>query len=231
MPTKNRRRFAAEALRRFVAQDYAGALELVIVEDGEESVQDLVSPAAQMGGPHRALRFFQHLRHEGNIGAKLNFAAGQARGEILARWDDDDFYAPDRIRRQLAFLQLTGKAMVGCNSFLAYREGEPHGWEYTGDGWFAAGATQMYRRNWALAHRYPETNDAEDFRYAQIAHEQGELSVLTRLDVLVAREHDANTSPREDDKYLPGVTINGQAYPSLNWRKVSLDRIQAVIGR
>ncbi|HEY4988196.1 MAG TPA: glycosyltransferase, partial [Opitutaceae bacterium] len=41
MPTYNRRRFAARALRCFLGQDYPEK-ELVIIDDGTESLEDLV---------------------------------------------------------------------------------------------------------------------------------------------------------------------------------------------
>jgi len=223
-PTKNRRRFMAESLRRFLAQDYAGRTELVIVEDGDEDVSDLAT-CANVG--FQKIRYF---RHEATLGAKLNFGAQQARGEIIANWDDDDQYAPDRLRKQLAHMHLTGKPVVALSSFLCFREGDAHGWEYTGDGWYGGGATQMYRRDWALAHPHPDITMAEDVHYMRIAHASGDLSVMTGLDVLVVRDHSANTCPR-DDKQLLGVTIDGHQFTCDNWRKVPLERIQAVIGR
>src|SRR5271170_7569803 len=41
MPTANRRRFVPGAIAQFLAQDYADA-ELVILDDGEDSVADLI---------------------------------------------------------------------------------------------------------------------------------------------------------------------------------------------
>ena len=42
MPTADRRRFVPQAIGYFLAQDYPNR-ELVIVDDGKESVEDLVS--------------------------------------------------------------------------------------------------------------------------------------------------------------------------------------------
>jgi hypothetical protein len=41
MPTTNRSRFVPQAIRYFLAQNYANK-ELIIVDDGEEAVGDLV---------------------------------------------------------------------------------------------------------------------------------------------------------------------------------------------
>src|ERR1041384_2498726 len=95
MPTANRRPFVADAIRMFLAQDYADK-ELVIVDDGEDGIADLV-PA------HPQIRY---LRQSGRrpIGVKRNFACEAARGEIILHWDDDDWYAPHRIRLQVEAL-------------------------------------------------------------------------------------------------------------------------------
>ena len=38
------------------------------------------------------------------LGAKLNLACDYARGEIIAHWDDDDWYAPRRLSTQVEAL-------------------------------------------------------------------------------------------------------------------------------
>src|SRR5258708_4948225 len=92
MPTFNRPRFVAQAVRYFLAQDYPEK-ELVIVDDGTDSVADLVPKNAQ-------IRYFRQETKQA-LGSKRNFACEQARGDIIAHWDDDDWSAPWRLRYQV----------------------------------------------------------------------------------------------------------------------------------
>lgn len=93
MPTGNRRAFVAAALRAFQTQDYPHR-ELVIVDDGDDPIVDLVA--------HRPEVIYVRLAERASIGAKRNLAVQHARGAIIAHWDDDDWYAADRLRYQVA---------------------------------------------------------------------------------------------------------------------------------
>jgi len=89
MPTHNRRSFVPQAIRCFLRQDYSN-LELLIVDDGIESIADLVPTSDRI----RYVRFDQKL----TIGAKRNLACEKARGEFIVHWDDDDWYPSWRVR-------------------------------------------------------------------------------------------------------------------------------------
>ena len=52
---------------------------------------------------------YLRLDRRTTIGARRNLACREARGAILVHWDDDDWYAPDRLRRQIAPI-LAGRA-------------------------------------------------------------------------------------------------------------------------
>jgi glycosyltransferase involved in cell wall biosynthesis len=65
MPTFNRRPFVARAVRYILAQDYSEK-ELVIVDDGTESIADLVPQDPR-------LRYFRQEKKQ-RLRAKRNFA-------------------------------------------------------------------------------------------------------------------------------------------------------------
>lgn len=50
-----------------------------------------------------------------NLADKLNLCLSMARGRYIARMDDDDFSYPDRLERELAFMESSGAAFAGCN--------------------------------------------------------------------------------------------------------------------
>ena len=66
-------------------------------------------------------------RSPGTLSQNLNDCLSAARGTYIARMDDDDWSAPDRFAKQLAFLREHGEiAFVGCDARLV-RSGETVG--------------------------------------------------------------------------------------------------------
>ena len=104
MPTYNRRRFAARAIDAFLAQDYPER-ELVILDDGEDAIGDLV----RRGTPVR----YHRLPQRATIGRKRQMLCDLADGELLVQWDDDDWYSPLRLRRQVAPLNAGAADIAG----------------------------------------------------------------------------------------------------------------------
>src|SRR5687768_4858324 len=111
MPTYNRRQFIPHAIEYFLNQDYPNR-ELIIIDDGTDPINDLV-PADD--------RFlYVPLDEKITLGAKLNLACTYARGEIIAHWDDDDWYAPRRLSYQLEALADDRIEICGLNRLLYY---------------------------------------------------------------------------------------------------------------
>lgn len=92
MPTCDRRLLARRAIDHFLNQDY-GNRELVVVDDGEDPVDDLVPPGD--------LVRYHRLDTRRSIGWKRQFACEVADGDVLVQWDDDDWYGDQRVRRQV----------------------------------------------------------------------------------------------------------------------------------
>ncbi len=99
LPFHNNAVTIEEALRSIFAQTYPH-WELILVDDGSsDGSRDLV---ARLDDPRvRAIRDEQNL----GLPARLNQIATMASGDYLARMDADDVMHPERIERQLAFLQ------------------------------------------------------------------------------------------------------------------------------
>src|SRR6185312_1784874 len=53
-------------------------------------------------------------------GAKLNLACQYAEGNIIANWDDDDWYAEWRLKYQVESIINCGKQICGINNLLYY---------------------------------------------------------------------------------------------------------------
>jgi glycosyltransferase involved in cell wall biosynthesis len=214
MPTANRRRFVPDAIERFLEQDYRGA-ELVIMDDGEDPVEDLVPT-------HKAVRYLRTPRHR-SLGLKRNAACEAARGEIILHWDDDDWYASDRIRIQVEGLIASNAELCGIDRALLFDARAQAAWEYVyprgGTPW-VYGATLCYRRSYWLAHPFDDLQIGEDTRFAAAARE-GQLSVLPDNRFFVGLVHPANTSPKQvrDPRWRPCDVATVLALTGPDWPK------------
>jgi glycosyltransferase involved in cell wall biosynthesis len=203
MPTYNRRAFVPQALQYFLRQDYPNR-ELIIVDDGTDAIGDL---AENLPG----VRYLR-LPARKSIGAKRNLACQHAQGEIVAHWDDDDWYSSDRLRYQVEPI-LAGKAdLTGLeNAFVLELPGgefwttnaQLHQRLFVGD---VHGGTLVYRKELlAQGLRYPETNLAEDAYLLRSAIKRGKrLLRLANPGVFVYVRHGTNAW-RE---FAPGRFIN-----------------------
>jgi glycosyltransferase involved in cell wall biosynthesis len=203
MPTYNRRQFVPHALEYFLHQDYPNR-ELIIVDDGHDAIGDLSE-----GLPN--VHYFR-LPTRLSIGAKRNLACQRAQGEIIAHWDDDDWYSSDRLRYQVAPI-IAGKAdITGLeNAFVlelpagVFWTSHPrlHQQLFVGN---VHGGTLVYRKELlAEGLRYPEINLAEDASLLHGAMRRGKrLLRLSNPGVFVYVRHGRNAW-RE---FAPGRFIN-----------------------
>lgn len=115
--------------------------ELLISDDGSTpAAQTLLERMTAEDCRIRLLRGCLRL----DLAAKLNFCLAGARGTYIARMDDDDKSYPERLERQIAFLQEHPDiAFVGSSVDLE-RDGQPAG-----------------------VRNLPEAPEARDFRFTQ----------------------------------------------------------------
>jgi glycosyltransferase involved in cell wall biosynthesis/cyclopropane fatty-acyl-phospholipid synthase-like methyltransferase len=198
MPTAHRRRFVPGAIRCFLAQEYAEK-ELVIVDDGADSVANLVPDDPR-------IRYFRTETRQ-PVGAKRNFACREARGEVLVHWDDDDWSAPWRLRYQIEQLREAGADICGLSRVWFYETEQKKAWEYVypprQKPW-VYGASLCYTREFWQRHPFPEIRVGEDTRFVW-ADARARVHALADSRFLVALIHDNNTSRKRpaDPRYQP----------------------------
>lgn len=116
VPAHNAAPFLGEALRSLERQTF-GDWEAVVVDDA--SADDTHAVAQGFGGRVRALRSERNL---GPAGAR-NLGLAEARGELIALLDADDWWEPAYLERQVGRYdaeQARGRriAIVACNARL-----------------------------------------------------------------------------------------------------------------
>jgi len=178
MPTRGRREFVSQSVLYFNRQDYP-ARELLILDDGVEDLSRDLS-----GDPH--IRYFR-LRPGCSIGAKRNLGCQLARGSVIACWDDDDWYAPERLSVQMEPLLSEGAEMTALPVRVFF---DLKKWEFWACSpelhrrlWFgdvAAGTLVYHRRVWERLAKYPDQSLAEDGMFLKEALRRG--AKLARVD-------------------------------------------------
>ena len=121
-------------------QTYTPA-ELIVVDDGRPSVESLVS-----GRDH--VRYIR-LNRRTSTGEKLNAGIRAARGEIIQKLDDDDYYHPDFLRTAVASLprRPSERTVVAWCCFLTMFPGDRRLY-HSGHGLRAGGTLCFYRKLW-----------------------------------------------------------------------------------
>ncbi|MGI9102244.1 MAG: glycosyltransferase [Terriglobales bacterium] len=187
MPTANRRRFLPRSMRCFFQQDYPN-LELVIVDDGDDPIADLLPPDPR-------LRYFR-LPEKQTVGSKRNFACSQARGDIVIHWDDDDWYAAFRVRRQVTPL-LEERGLVSGTSTIFYyhaENNEAFRYEYQGSPVAWLGGIAYWKHCWER-HPFGPAQVGEDVLFLAAVPAASRVD-LRDLTLCVAALHDSNASKK-----------------------------------
>ena len=92
MATRDRRMFIPQSIRYFLNQDYP-AKELVILDDGSESIADLVPKMEEI--------VYIRPDHKVTLGEKRNLGVEAGHGDVIVLWDDDDWHASHRVSYQV----------------------------------------------------------------------------------------------------------------------------------
>jgi hypothetical protein len=181
----SRKRFAVKAVTQFLRQTLhrrESAL-LVVASQGVEG----------FGFPDDERIRLVDLRYEIRpLGAKRNMLCSLAQSEWIAHWDDDDWRADDYLERIVADAG-TAQVYARCRGWF---DDGTHAWLYCGGPSHGIGSTLLYRRSWWQTHRFPELQVGEDCGFVFAACARRAARISTDLDGFVARDHGANTSPR-----------------------------------
>jgi glycosyltransferase involved in cell wall biosynthesis len=112
LPVWNGDAFLEPAMESILRQTFF-SLELLVVDDGStDGTADIACKFARADPRVRVLR----RPHEG-LSAALNAGIAEARGEYIARMDADDISVPDRLEKQVAWLD-THPACVAVGTWI-----------------------------------------------------------------------------------------------------------------
>lgn len=224
MPTRDRPEFALQAVRYFLDQDYPNK-EMVVIEDGTATL------AGRMPDDPR-IRYHATGKPLRTIGAMRNEACELAGGEIIAHWDDDDWYGPQRLTRQVEAIRSDDADLTGLRDSLMLDLATWRFWRctpdlhrrifYIGD---IHGATMTYRRGLWEEARFPDQSLAEDAIFLDQALRAGaRLESIDAEGLFIYIRHGANAWEMECGQYAgtdgwetvpePDMTTDARAFYS-----------------
>lgn len=200
MPTRARPEFVAQSIRYFQRQDYP-ALELIVVYEDDGDL-----PADISDERVRCIR----VPPKTSIGAKRNEAVRLARGELIAHWDDDDWYGEQRLSRQASPLLHNIADITGLTDMLFMARPQAGFWAASRALFRrmfvenVSGGTLLFRRSlWETHGHYPATSLREDADFLQKVLGGGaRLCRISGRELCVYVRHDGNTWKFKEGHYL-----------------------------
>ena len=112
MPMHNSSCFLREAIESVQAQTYTN-WEMIIVDDcSSDNTPQIVSTLAQQD---KRIKCYRLAQNSGAAVARTT-AMQQAQGQYMAFLDSDDLWYPQKLEKQLAFMQATGHAFT-CTAY------------------------------------------------------------------------------------------------------------------
>jgi glycosyltransferase involved in cell wall biosynthesis len=190
MPTFNRRFFIPQSIKYFLSQDYPNK-ELIIVDDGTDPVMDIVPTYDQIK--------YINLRQKASIGYKRNLAVKKSEGEIIAHWDDDDWYSEKRLSYQIQPL-LEGTAdLCGLDTGYIYNieddkfwscDSKLHAMMFYAD--IHGGSIMFTRDLWDKFAKYPNISLGEDAAFLRGVKGKVRIKKLQNKEVFMYVRHNKN---------------------------------------
>lgn len=189
--TRGRQQWAAQALACFQAQTYEPKW-LLIIDDADD-------PSFPIWPVFPNVRYCLSSKSL-TIPEKRNLAAGMIEAPYICHFDSDDHSEPTRISDQVRLLEESGRSVCGFHSLLFYEEQSGRAYKYLGDHLYSLGTSLMYLKSWWKDHPFrpghPDVNVGEDNAFVREARERDQLIAVDGGQLMVARTHSANTSPR-----------------------------------
>lgn len=139
-------------------------VELLVLGHGIHIAEDFVQRARLAGVENVTVL---HGEASQSLGSCLNALAGAANGEIIAKFDDDDYYLPNYLHDQVNTLTNMNADLVGKGSIYFYLPGSDviaRRWKHQEHIWrnFVAGATFVGWREVFLETPFADRTRGED---------------------------------------------------------------------
>lgn len=211
LPIYNGGQYLDEALQSLANQSWSD-FEVLAIDDS--STDDSVEVVQRWVEKDKRFHLLHHPAPHG-LPQNINFGIEHARGQLIARFDQDDISHPERFATQIAYLekhpeiQLVG---TGYQPFGVHGTRDPiyHpsnpiylAWRYISNSCFAHPSVMFRRDVLSTIPAYP-VQEAEDFGFFSLVVQQFPTTNIPRA-LLSYREHTTNMSVLRRDIILKSV--------------------------
>lgn len=187
MATRNRPSFLLMAIAHFLYQAHLDS-ELIIVDDSPTSNILAIESSAKCPRIH-----YIHLDHPASQGEKLNIAADLSSGEVLAKLDDDDYYAPlflSTLNHEV-LNHPTNHVSLWCCAYISILYRNPDLLHFTGHGFQFGSTMGFHRAFWNLC-PFPLINQNTDSQF--ISRSSANVNpICGHPELHIVMRHGANT--------------------------------------
>jgi O-antigen biosynthesis protein len=120
MSTFNGSRFLVDSIKSIQGQSLLD-LEMIIIDDG--SFDDTPAILGEMSSLDSRIKVFRRTRE--GLTSALNLAFTNSQGDYLARQDDDDISAPERLETQVRWMENHPEhGLIGCGHSIVNEDGK-----------------------------------------------------------------------------------------------------------
>ncbi len=193
MPTRGRLELARKAVDCWRSQTYANTELLILDDDDEPSFP---------GGLDDSRIWYKANLGRWNIPQKLNQLCAAAKGEVIVRFDDDDWSAPRRIEDQLQRLLDSGLGVSGYHAMVFVDE-SGNCRKYVNDrNAYALGTSLMFLKSFWAEHPFDEMKSlGSDNAFGRVAREAHQLVTADPGELMFARAHSSNSNEKRMNAY------------------------------
>jgi len=125
------------------------------------------------------------------LGDLRNLSIDEAKGEFIAQWDDDDWYAPERLATQLSAIESTGKSACVLSRWTMFDMATKQAYLSAKRPWEGS---LVARRSSQI--RYASKPLGEEAPVISRLTAADQLTLLDRPDLYIYVQHGGNAWPR-----------------------------------
>ncbi|MFC0214568.1 glycosyltransferase [Paenibacillus chartarius] len=169
----NRPSFMENLFKNYKRQRHARKELIIVVNKDKASLL----PYQQLAKKDKSIQVYR-LPERHSLGSCLNFAVSRTKYDYIAKFDDDDYYAPYYVKDGLQAFQKSNADIVGKKSHYMYLSGSKTvllrfpGCEYRYETPLP-GATLMVKRHVFSKVRFPDQSIGEDDDFCKLSKKQG----------------------------------------------------------